>query len=832
MPVMICVERRSDSCHNKGMSSSRWIRTRILASTGTVTLMLVFACASSSIADLPRPTLSTIYPPGGQRGSSFDIELAGGSLEGCKRVRISVSGVRFEHIDGLRFRATIGKDVPVGLYDVQAVGDYGISSTRSFTVSGLADHLETETVEGEVTSQGVELGTVCTGKIHKPGDLDAYRFTATKGSTVVIECWAERIDSSLRATLELYDPAGKRVAVSRGFFGKDPLIAYRVLSAGDYTARIADLVFAGSDNHYYRLDIHSGPRVAFTIPTVVQCGRTTGVSVYGWNLGEDSTATGISNYEVVTHQVLAVEPFPTLPVRRMANAVSVQGVALTIPGADAPVLVQTTVAPVFHAPAGNDSQDNAMQLDVPSDASGQIAQPDQASWFSLDLRRGEVVHLELFAARCGSPVDLTLNILSPDGKEILATFTDTVSNVGDLRFPTSHLDPAGRWSAPDDGRYLVVVRNVIGGAAADPRRVYRLCVRRETTPFEVVAIAPLQSPSSLVLRRGGRELFDLLLVRRRGFNGGIQVRAIDLPEGMEIADTWFAPGVTRIPLVVSAGPSMADGFGAIRLQARYQRDGINETREVQGGTMVRTGLPNGMGRLASDIPWSVAGDSPIRLTVTSDRTRYTQGSVMSVQVIVDRADNQAHRATVLTGVGLPPLVSQRLGEIAEGEKSGYISFFLPPTLPTGMYTIAVTGNTPVSWPDPADKSKSKDVGVLAVSNPITFSVDLAPYIVRVNLDAPKKIKRGEIIQLNYTAVRQNGFIGKIHTVIAAPGGVVGLRARGVTFVGQTESGVLQVIANEDAPLGQQRGLRLEGVGTVEDEPVFLGGCFLNLEIIE
>ena len=111
--------------------------------------------------------------------------------------------------------------------------------------------------------------------------------------------------------------------------------------------------------------------------------------------------------------------------------------------------------------------------------------------------------------------------------------------------------------------------------------------------------------------------------------------------------------------------------------------------------------------------------------------------------------------------------------------------------------------------------------------PEVVEVELA-----VDLDAPLKIPRGKVVQVKYTARRQNGFIGKIHTDVAAAGEVIGIRVRGVTFVGQTESGTLQIIANEDAPLGQQPFLRLEGVGTIEDEPVYLGSCFLRLEIVE
>ena len=132
----------------------------------------------------------------------------------------------------------------------------------------------------------------------------------------------------------------------------------------------------------------------------------------------------------------------------------------------------------------------------------------------------------------------------------------------------------------------------------------------------------------------------------------------------------------------------------------------------------------------------------------------------------------------------------------------------------------------------SEAKDAKPVAVTLFSNAVTFEVYAAPFILAVDLDAPRKIQRGKIVQVKYTAQRKNGFIGKIHTDVAAAGELIGIRVRGVTFVGQTESGTLQIIANEDAPLGQQPFLRLEGVGTIEYEPVYLGSCFLRLEIVD
>jgi hypothetical protein len=43
---------------------------------------------------------------------------------------------------------------------------------------------------------------------------------------------------------------------------------------------------------------------------------------------------------------------------------------------------------------------------------------------------------------------------------------------------------------------------------------------------------------------------------------------------------------------------------------------------------------------------------------------------------------------------------------------------------------------------------------------------------------------------------------------------------------------LQIVINDDAPLGPQPFLRLFTVGVLEDEPIYQGSRFLSLEILE
>ena len=261
--------------------------------------------------------------------------------------------------------------------------------------------------------------------------------------------------------------------------------------------------------------------------------------------------------------------------------------------------------------------------------------------------------------------------------------------------------------------------------------------------------------------------------------------------------------------------------------------------------IVRTGSPNGNGRLVSQVPVSVAGHAPLRITANGQEARdhhlygeltvrHSPGGILDVAVQVERRAAEHHAPVKLIGVSLPDLIENQTATIPAGQDKGYISFYLPPSLPLGQYSLVVRAETTVPVPD-EQKTETGAKAVSVYSNAVNFDVQPPGFRLAVDPHAPRRIKRGETLQVNYTAQRINGFIGKIHTELASPGtvtDVVGLRGRGVTFVGQTETGTIQIIANPDAPLGQQPFLRLYGVGVREDQPVFHGSCFLNLEVVE
>lgn len=808
-----------------------------------IALLLAMLVVRKASGEMPAPALDVVFPAGAAAGQTTTVNVLGRNLQGLRTLHCNAPGVRCEKLDGGRVSIAIPTTTPPGQYDLWAVSENGVSAPRTFSVGNRAELLEKEPNDSAKEAQAVSLNVVINGRIDKGGDQDHFRFDAKRGQRVVIECWAERIDSRLRAVLELFDAEGRRLAANRGYFGSDPLIDFRVPADGAYVVKLQDLIFSGSAEHYYRLDIDTGPRVAFTVPSVVERGKSSRVRFYGWNLpvaGQTPAprleAPPLDHVDVDIPDTLARESWP-LPVRLQPAQAVLEGFAYHLPGSHASVVLGVTDVPVALDRSDNHTPASAQLIAHPCEVSGQLIAGDEVDWFAIQAKRGEVLYLEALGQRIHAPVDLQLSVLDAAGEREFVQFSDEVENVGGKTLPTSHLDAAGRWVVPADGRYLIAVRNLSGGLQSDPRRIYRLSVRREEPDFQLVIAPRRDDPAGLTLLKGGREALDVVAFRRRGMAEPIRIAARDLPSGIDCPDVWLGRGVDRATLVVSARHNAATPFGELKLEGMTEAAG---RRAVRGGTVVRAGTPNGWSRITSQIPIAVAGIAPLRITADGHETvnhhlygklqiRHSPGGVLDINVRVERREAD-HRAPVkLVAVGLPESIRNQTAILPPGESQGYLSLYLPPTLSVGKYSLVVRAETTV----PAAGKKTETVAVY--SNPVTIDVRPAAFLLEVDPFAPTRVKRGEVIQVGYSAPRRNGFIGKIHTELAAPGlvtDVVGLRGRGATFVGQTEKGTLQIVVNKDAPLGPSQFLRLFSVGVLEDEPIFHGAAFLPLEIVE
>ena len=819
---------------------------RRLIGPGGLTSLLLFVVNSLAYGAPPSPLLIGVFPMGGQVGTTVTLTVSGSNLTDIRTLHCSHPRFMVQPAGPNQFTLTIPNDVLPGQYELQAVTAHGLSSTQIFVVSNRTEQNEVE--PNNLIRESGDRGTntdgpqrvlqdvIINARIEK-GDLDNFIFGAKKGQRVVIDCQAERIESRLRAVLELFDAAGHRLAVNRGYFGNDPLIEFVVPSDGDYIVKVFDLVYSGGADHFYRLAIDTGPRIVFAQPNVIERGKQSRVTLYGWNLGGERG----TSFDTVSVEMTPPTNLQPKAIRLRSNQLPIEGFAYHFPGADAPTLISVSEAPVINDQSGNHSPKTAREVAVPCDVSGQLLTGDEQDWFAIDARRGEVVWFEAYGERIGSPLDLEISLFDSEGENELANFRDEIRTNQSTYFTTSHVDPEGRWVAPADGRYLVLVRSVVGGLDVDPRRQYRLSLRREEPDFQLVAVPRSPDPLGLNVPRLGRCIVDILALRRRGMNSAICVSTGKrLPPGIECPEIWIGPGTDSAPLVFTANANAQSFVGVLPLEGSVKDLGH---RKVRKAVVTHHGLTGVSSRIANEISFAVAGDSPLKITANGHEPKkhvlygdltvhHSPGSILDVVVEVERREIDHQAPVRLIGVGLPNLIGNQVAMIPPGQNRGTISFFLPPTLPVGKYTLAVQGESTVPTGVKDADGKQKTEPITVVSNTVSFDVQPTCFLVAVDPFAPRMIRRGEVVQVNYTARRVNGFIGKIHTELDAPGEVVGLRGRGVTFVGQTENGSIQIIANDDAPLGQQPFLRLSGVGVLEDKPIFFGSCFLPLEVVK
>ena len=809
--------------------------------TSRLASIFCIACgvASTVVAATPNPVLTTVFPAGVRAGENIEITVTSGGLGGSVSLRSTVPGFLSKHLGDGKYRISIPAHTPPGLYDLRISSSNGLTNPRILQVGNRDESVEAEPNETLDAAKPIPLGSTVNGRIAQAADQDCFRFTAHRGQRVILECWSHRIDSQLRPVLQLFDSRGRLLQVNRGFYGIDPLIDFHVPADGDYTVRLYDLTYSGGADHVYRLDLDTGPRVAFAVPSVIQADHPGRVQLFGWNLDKSKPAHS-HKLQSVTVEIPGdqARPHRLLPLRMHPSQMVVEGLAWQLPGSHAPVFIGVTDIPVVTSATDNHTSQTAQAISFPCEISGQLVRGDEQDWYAIQARRGEVLYFEGLGQRIWSPVDLGISILDATGKRVLFRCQDELGNPGGLTLPTRHSDPAGRWVAPSDGRFLVVVHNQSGGIHDDPRRIYRLSIRREEPRVDVTAISPGSSPSGLNVTQGGRAVLDIVALRRRGLTGSIRVSARRLPSGLECPDIWLGPGVNRGQLVITAGQAATPFSGSLALEATA--NGLAPYR-VHGGTVVRGGRPSGWSRLTGKIPLAVAGTSPLQVTADGHETRvhhlygelkvrHAPGGVLDVAVTVNRRDAN-HRAPVqLIGVGVPHQIANQTATIPAEKDKGYISFYLPPGLSPGRYTLGLRAQTTVPT---ADGKKSE--GITVFTNPVVFEVHEPVFQVALDPYNPKTIQRGKIVQIKYTVRRINGFINKVHTELAAPGHVTkvrGMRGRGVTFVGQTESGTIQIAANDDAPLGQQPFLRIYAVGVLEDEARFHGSCFLQLKITE
>jgi hypothetical protein len=254
-----------------------------------------------------------VYPAGGEQGKSIDVMVGGQNLSDVKGVFVSGKGITGSIIEKIpvdlkeknlrikeqdipqieekvRVRIVIDKDAEIGLHDFRLEMESGYSNRIFFDVNELNEINEVEPNDKPSTACVLpKLPCVVNGQI-LPGERDCFRFTASKGETIVcltkarllVPYLADAVPGWFQPILTLRDAGGKEVAYDDDFGDNpDPVIIYKIPQTGDYTIEIKDAVYRGREDFVYRISIGEIPFVRSIFPLGGEAGKKSSVKLDG-----------------------------------------------------------------------------------------------------------------------------------------------------------------------------------------------------------------------------------------------------------------------------------------------------------------------------------------------------------------------------------------------------------------------------------------------------------------------------------------------------------------------------------------------------------------------
>lgn len=549
---------------------------------------------SAQQVTLPLPRLLTLMPMGGQQGTEVEVTITGEHLEEVSALQFSSPKLTAKPVAGAenKFLISIAADTPVGVYDARVLSRLGVSSARAFSVGSLKEITRKQANNTPEAALALPLDSLCNATMTKRA-VDFYSFKATKGQRVAVECAAAGIDSRLTPVVILADSQGRDLLVNR----TGGLIDFTSPADGDYVIKVNDLTFQGGERHFYRLALQA--------------------------LAKDQTA-------------------PRQPATAKVSSMSWPPHGLT----SEPTSAETEP---------NNLHTQAQKISLPCDVAGAFYPAADVDTFEFEAKKGEVWWVEVASARLGLDTDpfvLVQQVKKDGDKETLADVAELYDIAPPMKvssngysydgppFDAGSPDVNGSFTVKEDGVYRLQVRDLFGGTRSDPNNRYRLIVRQSAPDFALAAWAvhmtlrngdrsALSKP--MALRAGESRAFEVVVQRRDGFDGEIDISMENLPAGVTATGLKIAKGKPYGHLILTASEDAKPNFTLASLMGTATILDQKEMRPVRVASMVWP-VKDAKGeipapRLMADVPVSVTDSEPAPVTIAAAEDKVFEGKV-------------------------------------------------------------------------------------------------------------------------------------------------------------------------------------------------------------
>ncbi len=539
-----------------------------------------------SVGECAAPTLTRLFPAGGQRGTTvtvtcsgeFDwppsvwapgIEVAAGEESGKLNISIP-AGIATDRI-WLR------------LYNAD-----GASEVLPFLIGNLNEVAEEESNDSPDSPQALPQSRMTVnGALEERGDVDGFAVSLTAGATLVADIEAhDKLGSPMDSILQIVSSDGFVLAENHDDIGLDPRITFTVPEDGTYIVRLfafpsepdSTINFRGDGSYIYRLTITDGPFISHTIPSVVSIANPGDVEVRGWNIPPDTRVPVVPLDAVLLEQCVEVENHGdqrSLP----GDGIGFVNESEFANGTRVRMVPHEVMATIATAPA-----DAPLVLQAPTAISGILSTRQQVDHFELPLTAGLPLVLTVESHGLELPVQPRVMLTDPTG-----------SQAAEIREPKPQ-DAVLTHTTAHDCIYRLTVEDLFDQHG--DRCCYRITVRVAEPDFS------LGVESDAIVVKPGEPTEVVVNVQRRntpaGPIGPITIEAVDLP-----------PGVTAAAVM-----SEVEGETAEKVTLSFSTDGVAFSGPIR--IVGRASEPQSIERFARTPAKFDTSLSVIWLTATSE----------------------------------------------------------------------------------------------------------------------------------------------------------------------------------------------------------------------
>ncbi len=575
--------------------------------------------AGAVLGQLPYTDMQQISPAMGKAGETVEVTLSGTQLESIDGLRFNETRITAEPVRSApdtyypegkispnRFRVDLPADLTPGVYEVRSHGYFGLSTARPFLVlpADANELVESGDLSRRESAMELPVETGVRGRVDGQR-IDWFRFTAKKDERLLVEVWAERLDSRLDGRLIVTDAEGRELESNRQHFGRDPFVDFIAPADGEFFLGLSDILYRGGSDYFYRLLISRRPHIDFVFPPAGQQGQVGRHTLFGRNLPGGSPGEGITldGKPLETLEVeIALPAEATVPTTFSADTprqALLPAHEYRLPGSNVVKIGYATAPPVIE----REDLETVQTVVAPCEVAGRFDAEGDTDAYRFAARKGVTYWIETLSDQLtvGSDPVLLVNRVDRVGEGV-----ETLTKVGENDDPPSFYsasrhdstnadtyDAVLSFTAEEDAVHEVrLINNLASGSVA---HLYRLAIREAAPDFQLITTTEQNLtatngragfPAAPLVRRGGSIAYRVIAPRRDGFLGDIVVTAEGLPAGVSSDPLVLADGTDTGFLTVTAATDAAAWSGPIRIAGRAQIDGKAVERVARNASLV------------------------------------------------------------------------------------------------------------------------------------------------------------------------------------------------------------------------------------------------------